>query len=192
MLFESLYLKAAELWKMRILFKNERNVGCNVQVVVHFDADKCICESFVTFGRPKKTRMLQAQDPRKRFYNNAIRLHEGRNVENIACSVRTCYKRSAGQEEFGPFWANRGKKDPTYLRDKLFAQEPSWILRNNIADKNEPFFITRGKRSGNDDWKTGAKGDYDVKNRSDEDNEYDSETSLDGETSGMMRHGKNF
>lgn len=63
-------------------------------------------------------------------------------------------KRSPGQEEFGPFWANRGKKDPTYTRSKLFAEEPHWILvrreDKDIID-NEPFYVTRGKKNSEED-----------------------------------------
>lgn len=50
----------------------------------------------------------------------------------------------------GPFWANRGKKDPKYLMSKLYAEEPHWsyVRKDNESYDNEfdPFFTTRGKR----------------------------------------------
>lgn len=45
----------------------------------------------------------------------------------------------------GPFWANRGKKDSTYLQKKLFVDEPFFIcLRKDL--QNEPFYNSRVKK----------------------------------------------
>lgn len=45
----------------------------------------------------------------------------------------------------GPFWANRGKKDPTYTQEKLFVEEPHYILGRKDGEA-EPFFTSRGKK----------------------------------------------
>lgn len=101
---------------------------------------------------------LQAQEPRKRLshlsFDEPTLLEQ--TDEDVSCSVNSCVKRSPGQDEFGPFWANRGKKDPTYARSKLFAEEPHWILvRRDDKDfnDNEPFYITRGKKRATQLWK---------------------------------------
>lgn len=62
--------------------------------------------------------------------------------EAIGCTSGGCTKRS---DPDGPFWANRGKKDPSYLQSKLYAQEPTWVyLSDEHYGYNEPFFVTRG------------------------------------------------
>lgn len=59
------------------------------------------------------------------------------------CASQGCVKRSDAD---GPFWANRGKKDPKYLQSRLYAQEPTWVyLSDDHFGYNEPFFVTRGK-----------------------------------------------
>lgn len=55
------------------------------------------------------------------------------------------------QDELGPFWANRGKRDPGYTKEVLYAEEPHWItLRNSLFDEattdSSPFYVTRGKK----------------------------------------------
>lgn len=97
--------------------------------------------------------LLQAQEPRKRASNDRFTYEEPIVLEqedDVSCSGGGCVKRSPGQDEFGPFWANRGKKDPTYSRSKLYAEEPHWILvRRDDKDvnDNEPFYVARGKKS---------------------------------------------
>lgn len=56
-------------------------------------------------------------------------------------------KRSA-QEEVGPFWANRGKKDPTYVQDMLYVDEPYWVFirRDDPPLPDAPFLGSRGKK----------------------------------------------
>lgn len=67
-----------------------------------------------------------------------------------SCKSNICLKRGIRQEEMGPFWANRGKKNPTYKSDQLYVQEPHWILVRRDDDSSlldyDPFFITRGKK----------------------------------------------
>lgn len=81
------------------------------------------------------------------------------------CKSHVCLKRGIRQEEMGPFWANRGKKNPTYKSDALYVQEPHWILVRRDDESGlsnyDPFFITRGKKffSINDD-----EGDDAMKN----------------------------
>jgi hypothetical protein len=97
--------------------------------------------------------MFQAQEPRKRNSNGRFSFEEPilleQNDDDVSCSIGSCVKRS-GQDEFGPFWANRGKKDPTYTRNKLFAEEPHWILvSREDQHENEPFYVARGKKNKN-------------------------------------------
>lgn len=72
---------------------------------------------------------------------------------NPQCVSTNCVKRAL-QDDVGPFWANRGKKDPTYRTEPLYAEEPHWILVRRapehispITYDIQPFFITRGKKS---------------------------------------------
>lgn len=52
-----------------------------------------------------------------------------------------------GTEDTDPFWANRGKKDPSYLQDPLYVEEPYWILvRRNEQFEENPFYVSRGKK----------------------------------------------
>ncbi|KAF5300208.1 hypothetical protein FQA39_LY11242 [Lamprigera yunnana] len=69
-----------------------------------------------------------------------------------SCLLNGCIKR-AFQDDVGPFWANRGKKDPSYRSEPLIVDEPHWVLIRSSEDellpyKNnfEPFFVTRGKK----------------------------------------------
>ncbi|CAH0562380.1 unnamed protein product [Brassicogethes aeneus] len=92
---------------------------------------------------------IQAQDPRKRY--ESLPSFEINKVEEeeISCTTKACVKRSAGQDELGPFWANRGKKDPTYLQQRFFVEEPRWVLVRRddpSADVDDPFFLSRGKK----------------------------------------------
>lgn len=99
--------------------------------------------------------LFQAQEPRKKNSNLQYSYEEApiildQSDDDISCSAGSCLKRS-GQDELGPFWANRGKKDPSYSRNQLFVDEPRWILvrrddRNH--EEKEPFFLTRGKKMG--------------------------------------------
>lgn len=75
--------------------------------------------------------------------------------ENRGCRTRLCVKRAAS-DEMGPFWANRGKREPNpspmYKQEQLFADEPHWILVRRDEDgaqisDYDPFFVTRGKKS---------------------------------------------
>nr|XP_008200697.1 PREDICTED: uncharacterized protein LOC103314992 isoform X2 [Tribolium castaneum] len=101
---------------------------------------------------------VHAEEPRKR--NDRFSFEEPfileQNDDDVSCSIGNCVKRASGQEEFGPFWANRGKKDPTYTRSKLFAEEPHWILvrrDDNDINDNEPFYVTRGKKNSDEERK---------------------------------------
>lgn len=68
--------------------------------------------------------------------------------EGPACSGLGCLKRSSQDE--GPFWANRGKKDPSYLQEPFYADEPYWVLmRREPKFTDEPFFMSRGKKESN-------------------------------------------
>lgn len=71
------------------------------------------------------------------------------------CKSHVCWKRAIRQEEMGPFWANRGKRYPTYKNNMLFVQEPHWILvrrdEESAVSDFDPFFITRGKKADNVD-----------------------------------------
>ncbi|KAF5274761.1 hypothetical protein FQR65_LT04314 [Abscondita terminalis] len=74
---------------------------------------------------------------------------------NPQCMLRGCAKRSM-QDDVGPFWANRGKKDPNYRTEPLSAEEPHWVLVRRAEDdvtpfkyNFEPFFVTRGKKDKN-------------------------------------------
>ncbi|XP_044256961.1 uncharacterized protein LOC123006501 [Tribolium madens] len=109
---------------------------------------------------------VHAQEPRKKNgrYSSEEPFVVEQSADYVSCSIGNCVKRSSGQEEFGPFWANRGKKDPTYIRSKLFAEEPQWILvrqdEKDIND-NEPFYVTRGKKNPDEErklfWKNFTK-----------------------------------
>ncbi|KAJ8923806.1 hypothetical protein NQ315_010388 [Exocentrus adspersus] len=95
----------------------------------------------------------QAQDPRKRFLNhyplNKLELNKN-NDDDTPCGAGICLKRSFGQDELGPFWANRGKKDPTYFQEPLYVEEPYWVLvrrdEQYQEEPLEPFFTSRGKK----------------------------------------------
>lgn len=76
--------------------------------------------------------------------------HEG--STNSRCATSNCMKRAL-QDDVGPFWANRGKKDPTYRQEHLYAEEPHWVLVRRAQDRLtplmydfDPFFVTRGKK----------------------------------------------
>ncbi|XP_060516004.1 uncharacterized protein LOC132695642 [Cylas formicarius] len=83
-----------------------------------------------------------AQDPRKRIILDV----SGDMLPT--CAEHLCMKRSGSQNELGPFWANRGKKDPKYLQEKFFVDEPRWILIHKDYDPM-PFYTTRGKKRSN-------------------------------------------
>ncbi|XP_018325605.1 uncharacterized protein LOC108737318 [Agrilus planipennis] len=70
-----------------------------------------------------------------------------------SCATTSCFKRAVAvtQDELGPFWANRGKKDKIYRQEPLYVQEPKWIVTAKDYDTdtdymNQLFFITRGKK----------------------------------------------
>ncbi|KAH1030076.1 uncharacterized protein LOC109541070 [Dendroctonus ponderosae] len=85
--------------------------------------------------------IVHCQDPRKRFVLDPAQLQK----DDIVCNTKSCFKRSWTQEDMGPFWANRGKKDPKYLQEKLLVDEPFFIcLRKDL--RNEPFYNSRGKK----------------------------------------------
>nr|QGA72564.1 natalisin [Rhynchophorus ferrugineus] len=85
--------------------------------------------------------LVHCQDPRKRLVDSS----DYQKDDDLPCTMKNCYKRSANQEDMGPFWANRGKKDPSYSSDKFMIQEPHWILIKKDPEV-EPFFTSRGKR----------------------------------------------
>lgn len=72
-------------------------------------------------------------------------MEPNKNDEEVPCGEGVCIKRSSGQDELGPFWANRGKKDPAYMQEPLFAPEPYWVLLRR-EEQEEPFFTSRGKK----------------------------------------------
>ncbi|CAH1121059.1 unnamed protein product [Ceutorhynchus assimilis] len=82
--------------------------------------------------------IVHCQDPRKRLIINAMDYPKD---DEIACNL----KRSPSQEDMGPFWANRGKKDPTYTQERLYVEEPRWFMVRKNGD-DEPFFNSRGKK----------------------------------------------
>ncbi|XP_028129312.1 uncharacterized protein LOC114325438 [Diabrotica virgifera virgifera] len=93
---------------------------------------------------------IRAQDPRRRsFYfcsnNDYLELTKADN-EKLACPDGRCIAKRFDSDE-GPFWANRGKKDPTYLNVPLYAEEPYWVLlKNENQAQGDPFFLSRGKK----------------------------------------------
>lgn len=71
---------------------------------------------------------------------------------DIPCVRRNCFLRVRKQDDVGPFWANRGKRGPTYARDVLYAEEPQWVDLNSDRVTDDPtwynpFFVTRGKKN---------------------------------------------
>nr|XP_023011893.1 uncharacterized protein LOC111502134 [Leptinotarsa decemlineata] len=96
---------------------------------------------------------IHAQDPRRRIFNQILYPLDELQLsktddEDVPCPDRNCLpKRSVQEENNGPFWANRGKKDPTYMRESLFAEEPYYVLvRKDDRFSEEPFFVSRGKK----------------------------------------------
>lgn len=67
-----------------------------------------------------------------------------------------------GSDETEPFWANRGKKDPTFMQARFYIEEPYWIiLSRNQHFNQEPFFISRGKKeSGSYNLKMKFRNEY--------------------------------
>lgn len=70
-------------------------------------------------------------------------------VSTIGCVLRGCTKRAADQEGVGP---NRDKKDPSYMKEPMYVEEPGWLLFQNADDVNpylydfDAFLIIRGKK----------------------------------------------
>lgn len=94
---------------------------------------------------------------------------EGWVKNDLPCKSRLCLKRGIRQDEMGPFWANRGKRNPMYKNDRLFVQEPNWILvrrddERGISDY-DPFFTTRGKKFLIDDSQSNYFKDLSVRDR---------------------------
>lgn len=62
-------------------------------------------------------------------------------------------EREIRQADMGPFWANRGKRDPKYLHSRLYVEEPHWLYtrQDNKSFDNDfdPYFTTRGKKYDN-------------------------------------------
>lgn len=111
----------------------------------------------VNYGICMHTFNLQAQDPRKRTLlfcqNHDSQSQSFRTVaENVICGTandKYISKRFALDDMAGPFWANRGKKDPIFKNEPLFVEEPSWIVvrvREDPEFQEEPFFVSRGKK----------------------------------------------
>uniref|UniRef100_A0A1Y1LHK7 Uncharacterized protein n=1 Tax=Photinus pyralis TaxID=7054 RepID=A0A1Y1LHK7_PHOPY len=112
--------------------------------------------SSVTFQESEQ--MLVVNDDNLPSVNRAKRFCDG-NVCSEAfreipssCMLASCTKRAL-QEDVGPFWANRGKRNPNYKTETLYANEPHWVLVRRANDEflpykynYEPFFITRGKK----------------------------------------------
>lgn len=87
----------------------------------------------------------------ERSVSNTDSICDGKSKTEKSCKSFICLKRGIRQDDVGPFWANRGKKNPTYKNDQLFVQEPHWILVRRDDDRGisdyDPFFITRGKKN---------------------------------------------
>ncbi|XP_066259868.1 uncharacterized protein [Euwallacea similis] len=89
---------------------------------------------------------VHCEDPRKRMISDLRSYHQS--CDEIICNPRNYFKRSSyirQDEDMGPFWANRGKKDPAYAHARLLVDEPKWILFPKNLD-NESFFNSRGKK----------------------------------------------
>ncbi|XP_017783880.1 PREDICTED: uncharacterized protein LOC108567748 [Nicrophorus vespilloides] len=68
------------------------------------------------------------------------------------CKFGGCVKRAARQDDMGPFWANRGKREPSYFKDTFYADEPRWLLmRRDEPEEIDPFFTARGKKHEEED-----------------------------------------
>lgn len=87
---------------------------------------------------------FQAQDPRKRFQADFF-VTDDQYLKNN--DLEYLQHKRVGTDGSEPFWANRGKKDPTYLQEPFYVDEPYWILvRRNQAFDDDPFFVSRGKK----------------------------------------------
>ncbi|CAG9855133.1 unnamed protein product [Phyllotreta striolata] len=94
---------------------------------------------------------LSAQDPRRSQFHQGhdIRLFRKGDGDNVSgeCEGDNCVLKRFVVEDVGPFWANRGKRDPTYMSEALYAEEPYCLLiRGENYQPDDPFFISRGKK----------------------------------------------
>ncbi|XP_056646437.1 uncharacterized protein LOC130451440 isoform X1 [Diorhabda sublineata] len=97
---------------------------------------------------------VRAQEPRRRSYSLCPNdyLHQQKlEIDKLDCTGNNIKMKKFDSSESGPFWANRGKKDPVYIREPLFAEEPGYaeepywmVVRSD--NQEEPFFVSRGKK----------------------------------------------
>lgn len=68
-------------------------------------------------------------------------------MTNQRCFGRSIWKRTSRVDASGPFWANRGKRDPYLTSSRLYAEEPRWeLVRPDEDGSYDPYFTTRGKK----------------------------------------------